>query len=330
MMKKSIKQPMSLGNGHTDTILPFLLRPIKRQNYKRERIYTDDDDFLDLDWVKNKKKNLVILSHGLESSSRAQYIQGMADHFKNNGYDILAWNYRGCSGELNKTIKYYHSGATYDLEAVVNHAIAQNVWDNIFLIGFSLGGNLTLKYAGEKADKMNPKIKGICVFSTPCCLKTSSYKLKSGFNKIYTNEFLKTLKEKVYAKEKQLIENGFDTSAVKKLNSLPDFDELFTAPLHGFKDANDYYEQSSSKDFISSISVSTLIINAQNDPFLSPECYPYKEVSENSFLSMEVPKNGGHVGFYTPSFKNILWSEKRAYKFFMDILEKPKKDNSTL
>ncbi|MFT6632489.1 MAG: putative alpha/beta-fold hydrolase [Bacteriovoracaceae bacterium] len=319
MMKKPIKQPMNLGNGHSDTILPFLFRPIKKQNYERERIYTDDNDFLDLDWIKNNQRSLVILSHGLESSSRAQYIQGMADYFKKNGYDVLAWNCRGCSGEVNKTLKYYHSGASYDLETVVNHAIAQNLWENIFLIGFSLGGNLTLKYAGENAEKISPKIKGVCVFSTPCCLKTSSYKLKSGFNKIYTNEFLKTLKQKVYAKEKQLNENGFDTSVVRKLHSLPDFDEYFTAPLHGFKDANDYYEKCSSKDFISGIRVSTLIVNAQNDPFLSPECFPYKVVSENQFVSMEVPKSGGHVGFYTPSFKNILWSEKRAFSFFENL-----------
>jgi predicted alpha/beta-fold hydrolase len=321
-MKKLKNSPISLGNGHADTILPFILRPVKKQNYQRERISTADDDFLDLDWVVNNNKNLVILSHGLESSSNAQYIQGMAEHFKTNGFDVLAWNCRGCSGEINNTIKYYHSGASYDLETVVEHALGhKGNWENIFLIGFSLGGNLTLKYAGEKGSELNSRVRGVCVFSTPCCLKTSSFKLRKGFNKIYTQEFLKTLKQKVYAKEDLLKANGFDTSVVKKLKCLPDFDDFFTAPLHGFKDANDYYNQCSSKDFIAHIRVQTLIVSAKNDPFLSEECFPYIEVKKNDLVNMEVTRFGGHVGFYVPSLKNILWSEDRALSFATELLE---------
>lgn len=311
--------PISLGNGHLDTILPFLIRPKKKQNYQRERIETPDGDFLDLDWVKNGNRKLVILSHGLESSSRAQYIQGMADHFKTNGFDVLAWNCRGCSGEVNKTLKYYHSGASYDLESVVDHAISFEKWDEIYLIGFSLGGNLTLKYAGEKGPDLHERVKGVCVFSTPCCLESSSNKLKSGFNKVYTQEFLRTLKQKVYAKRDLLESEGFDTSAVEKLKCLPDFDDFFTAPLHGFMDAKDYYQQCSSKYFIEDIRRPTIIINAKNDPFLSLECYPHLEASRNDFVNLEIPKYGGHVGFYIPSLKNILWSEARALKFINSI-----------
>ena len=307
--------PSNLGNGHLETLIPYLFRPTKKQFYERERIDTPDNDFLDLDWVKGGHKSLVIISHGLESSSHAKYVQGTADHLRQNGFDILAWNYRGCSGELNRSIKYYHSGASYDLATVVEHVLEGTNYENIYLVGFSLGGNLTLKYLGEESAELSKKIKAGCVFSTPCYLKTASHELASGFNKVYTQNFVSTLRQKVYDKEEMLKESGFDTSVVKKLKDLPAFDDFFTAPLHGFKDADDYYEQCSSKYFLKDIKVPTLIVNAANDPFLSKECYPYEEVEENSFLDLEVPEHGGHVGFYQRSRGNVMWSEARILSF---------------
>ena len=307
--------PSNLGNGHLETLIPYLFRPTKKQFYERERIDTPDNDFLDLDWVKGGHNNLVIISHGLESSSHAKYVQGTADHLRQNGFDILAWNYRGCSGELNRTIKYYHSGASYDLATVVEHVLESTNYKAIYLVGFSLGGNLTLKYLGEESTVLNKKIKAGCVFSTPCYLKTASYELASGFNKIYTQNFVSTLRQKVYDKEELLKESGFDTSVVSQLKDLPAFDDFFTAPLHGFKDADDYYEQCSSKYFLKDIKVPTLIVNAANDPFLSKECYPYEEVKENPYVDLEVPEHGGHVGFYQRSMGNVMWSEARILSF---------------
>lgn len=307
--------PSNLGNGHLETLIPYLFRPTKKQFYERERIDTPDNDFLDLDWVKGGHNNLVIISHGLESSSHAKYVQGTADHLRTNGFDILAWNYRGCSGELNRTIKYYHSGASYDLATVVEHVLESTNYKAIYLVGFSLGGNLTLKYLGEESTVLNKKIKAGCVFSTPCYLKTASYELATGFNKIYTQNFVSTLRQKVYDKEELLKESGFDTSVVSKLKDLPAFDDFFTAPLHGFKDADDYYEQCSSKYFLKDIKVPTLIVNAANDPFLSKECYPYEEVKENPYVDLEVPEHGGHVGFYQRSMGNVMWSEARILSF---------------
>lgn len=309
--------PKSLGNGHLDTILPYLFRPIKIQKYKRERIFTSDDDFLDLDWVKNNNKKLVIISHGLESSSRAQYVQGIAGHFSDNGFDALAWNCRGCSGEVNKSLGYYHSGASYDLDTVIQHVLKNYSYDEICLIGFSMGGNITLKYLGEKSEQISSKIVGACAFSTPVCLRTSSFKLKSGFNKVYTQAFLKSLKQKVKNKTQQLKEHGFDPDLVHKLKNLPEFDDYFTAPINGFKDASDYYDKCSAKFFLKDIRIPTLIVNAKNDPFLSPECFPYDEVKANYFLELDDPKHGGHVGFYTPSKTNVLWSERRALEFIL-------------
>ena len=307
--------PSNLGNGHLETLIPYLFRPTKKQFYERERIDTPDNDFLDLDWVKGGHKNLVIISHGLESSSHAKYVQGTADHLRQNGFDILAWNYRGCSGELNRTIKCYHSGASYDLATVVEHVLESTNYEAVYLVGFSLGGNLTLKYLGEESTELSKKIKAGCVFSTPCYLKTASHELASGFNKVYTQNFVSTLRQKVYDKEEMLKESGFDTSVVKKLKDLPAFDDFFTAPLHGFKDADDYYEQCSSKYFLKDIKVPTLIVNAANDPFLSKECYPYEEVEENPCLDLEVPEHGGHVGFYQRSRGNVMWSEARILSF---------------
>ncbi len=307
--------PSNLGNGHIETLIPYLFRPTKTQPYQRERIDTPDDDFLDLDWVKNGNKQLVIVSHGLESSSQAKYVQGVADHLKQHGFDILAWNYRGCSGELNRTIKYYHSGASYDLATVVDHVLKSTHYETIYLVGFSLGGNLTLKYIGEESRKLDKKIKAACAFSTPCYLKTASYELATGFNKLYTQNFVSTLRQKVYDKEEMFKEQGFDTSVVKKLKDLPSFDDFFTAPLQGYKNADDYYEQCSSKHFLKDIKVPTLIVNAANDPFLSKECYPYEEAESNPFVDLEVPEHGGHVGFYQHSKGNVMWSEDRILSF---------------
>jgi len=310
------RAPSNLGNGHFETLLPYLFRPIKKQPYQRERIDTPDDDFLDLDWLRSGNKKLTVISHGLESSSKAKYVQGAADLLNQNGFDVLAWNYRCCSGVPNRTVKYYHSGASYDLANIINHVLETTEYDEIYLLGFSLGGNLTLKYLGEESTGLSDKIKATCAISTPCYLKTASHELATGFNKVYTQNFVSSLRQKVYAKKQLLEASGFDTSVVDNLTDLPSFDDVFTAPLHGFKDANDYYEQCSSLYFLNHINVPTLIINAANDPFLSKECYPYKEVAQNPLLELEVPSCGGHVGFYQFGQGNVMWSESRVLSFF--------------
>lgn len=315
----SVDTPSKLINGHFETLLPYLFRPKLKQPYQRERITTPDDDFLDLDWVKGGHNQLLIISHGLESCSQAQYVQGIADLFKNNDFDVLAWNYRGCSGEMNRTSKFYHSGATYDLDTVISHALESMNYDSIYLVGFSLGGNLTLKYAGERSHSIHSSIKGVCAFSTPCDLRSSSHQLASGFNKVYTQNFVKLLKRKVQAKAELLKSEGFDVEKIMQLKNLPDFDDAFTAPLHGFKDADDYYQQCSSLQFLESIEVPTLLVNAVNDPFLSPLCYPYELAKHCKQLTFEAPEQGGHVGFYQRGKGNVMWSESRALQFFQSL-----------
>lgn len=314
------KSPISFGNGHIDTLFPFLVRKKKKQNFKRTRLTLADGDFVDLDWVQQNSKKLVILSHGLESCSEAQYILGMADIFKNNNYDVLAWNARGCSGEMNKSPFYYHSGFYQDLEEVIRHSISLG-YNDINLIGFSMGGNITLKYLGIMANNLPREVKRACVFSTPTDLAHASKSLSEGLSLIYTKNFLKTLKVKIRAKKEQFPDLAVDIERLNSIQNLLDFDQYFTAPLFKFKDASDYYENASSINDLPYITIPTLIVNAKNDPFLSGDCYPVEKVKNNPNLVLEIPSSGGHCGFFQFSKNNILWSEKRALVFISNEKE---------
>lgn len=316
----SYNKPKILFNRHFETIIPGLLRRVKNiPVYERERITTPDDDFLDLDWIKNDSKRVVIISHGLEGDSQRPYIKGMAKAFSNEQWDVLAWNFRGCSGEKNKRKIFYHSGATYDLQSVVNHTVNKK-YEEIILIGFSLGGNLTLKYLGEPESNNIEQIKGAVTFSVPLDLAGCSNEIDLPHNFLYSRRFLKSLKIKVNDKKEDLGEL-YHEKRVDALNSIYDFDDQITAPVHGFKDAHDYYQSCSSRNFISSIKIKTLVVNAQNDPFLSSSCLD-KSLFENlNTVFFETPKQGGHVGFSSYNKAGLYWSEKRALEFVNEELE---------
>lgn len=320
MHVKSLNTPINLKNGHIETLIPFIFRPSPKVSYVRERIKTFDDDFLDLDWSRlHSSKDLVILNHGLESSSDAHYIKGMVKQFNKLGMDCLAWNYRGCSGEMNKTIKFYHSGATYDLDEVVKHVTKTHSYKNIYIVGFSLGANLALKYLGEGLYPSAEKITAACVFSAPCCLESSSLNLQRGFNQLYTQIFLMTMRKKLIAKKYLLKNAGFSLDNLFKIKTLKEFDDRFTAPLHGMKDAKDYYNKNSAKCYISKINKPTLIINSLNDPFLTKECHPTEIVYKNPKVNFELKDSGGHVGFMKFTLSNVLWSELRAVEFISSL-----------
>ncbi len=310
-MEGKYTSPFPLFNKHLETIYPSLFRSVELQPYHRERIETDDQDFLDLDWLTQQSKKLIIISHGLEGNTQRGYIKGMAKAFFTNGFDALAWNYRGCSEDMNKQLRFYHSGATDDLDRVIQHAINKKQYDSIYLIGFSLGGNLILKYLGERTP--NSIIKKSIVFSVPLNLHSSCLQLSKSFNWIYSNRFLKSLKIKIVQKSKVM--QGLNTNGIEKISSLIEFDDHFTAPMHGYRDAIDYYEKCSSLYFLKNISIPTHIVNAQNDPFLSEDCYPVNQARDHSFLTFESPENGGHVGFAQFNKNGLYWSEERALRF---------------
>jgi len=300
--------PWFLFNPHLETIYPSLFRKVALKDFQPERIHTKDNDFLDLYWLKQNSDTVVIISHGLEGNAHRAYIKGMAKAFYEKGFDVLAWNFRGCGDEMNRALRFYHSGATEDLDEVVSHANSQG-YKNIYLIGFSLGGNLTLKYVGER--KVSASIKGVAVFSVPMDLYTSCVKIAKPSNWIYSRRFLKSLKKKIQNKAKLM--PGLDVTKLNSVSTIEEFDDCFTGPLHGFKNAKEYYQQCSAIGFINTISVPTLIVNALNDPFLSRECFPEK--IENSFVRFESPTRGGHVGFSQFNGNGLYWSEQRALEF---------------
>ncbi|MDN5202972.1 alpha/beta fold hydrolase [Fulvivirgaceae bacterium BMA10] len=308
------KPPFYLPNKHFETIIPALFRRIKDVHYQRERIKTPDDDFLDLDWSKVTSKKLAVISHGLEGNSTRPYMKGMVRTFNSAGYDALAWNYRGCSEEMNKQKRFYHSGATDDLEVIIKHVSDQSYYDTIILVGFSLGGNITLKYLGEKGENVPKAIQRAIAFSVPLNLHTSCIKISEPSNFLYSRRFLNNLKSKVIIKSR-LMPTEFKINGLKKIKTIREFDEHYTAPLHGFQNALHYYESCSSINFLKGITIPSLIVNAENDPFLSLDCYPEDELRSHPCVYFEKPKKGGHVGFSSGSDNGAYWSELRAVEF---------------
>ena len=306
-----------MQNGHIQSIYPTLFRKLDTGFYERERIFTPDDDFLDIDWSRTGSNKLAIISHGLEGNSHRNYVVGMVKMLNRNGWDTLAWNYRSCSGEINRQLRFYNSGTIDDLESVIEHAVKTGYYKKIVLIGFSMGGNLTLLYLGNKGSRVDSKIERAVAFSVPCDLKVSTQELAKFKNKIYMRRFLSTLHQKIRAKMKLMpgLINDDDYHLIKNFK---DYDDRYTAPLHGFKNAEDYWSKCSSNRFIPEIRVPTLIVNARNDPFIADSCYPVKEASNSKYVYLEVPKSGGHVGFIQFKKDKSYWSEERAIEFLKD------------
>lgn len=310
--------PMLLRNRHLMTIYPTLFRRIKPAAYERQRITTDDGDFLDLDFSVRGSDRVVVILHGLEGDASRKYVLGMVQIFNAAGFDTVSMNFRGCSGEPNKQLRFYHSGETGDLDAVVQHITALEKYSSIHLVGFSLGGNVTLKYLGEKGTLLHPRVKSGVAISVPCDLVTSSTELAKPHNSIYMNRFIRSLGQKLALKQ-QLYPEAIDLSGFELIKNFRQFDDRYTAPLHGFPDALEYWRRCSSLGFLHRISVPTLLINAKDDPFLSKECYPYEIAASHPFLYLETPERGGHVGFV--SFRDYhYWTEKRALEFTRSCL----------
>lgn len=321
IVQSNFKTAFGLKNGHINTILPNLFRLGNLVKYKRERIETIDGDFIDIDTSLVSSKTAVIILHGLEGSSTRPYMQGIASMANQQGWDAFAVNHRGCSGEQNRLISTYHSGKTEDLHWVVEHIIAKNKYDSILIVGFSLGGNMVLKYAGEDEFTKSNIIKAYAAVSVPCCLAGAAKQLANGFNFVYMKRFMKSLKQKVLDKKEQFPNSFIDVDAVAMAKTFADFDDLYTAPAHGFKSADDYWEKCSSKQFLSTINQPTLLINALDDTFLDDGSYPYNEAKENSTLFLETPKFGGHVGFAHSFLMRKFYHEHRIRDFFNNVIK---------
>jgi hypothetical protein len=310
--------PPGFSNRHIQTFFPYLFRKVKGIRYKRERIWTPDDDFLDLDWSSIGASKVAVVSHGLEGNSDRWYVLGMVRALNRSGWDALAWNMRGCSGEPNKTVRSYHSGITEDLAAVVEHVIDGGKYDAIGLVGFSLGGNLTLKYLGERGPEINKAITGAVTCSVPCDLASGAEEMAKPSNKIYMKRFTRMLHEKIKAKM-SIMPDSISDEGYNTIKTFKEFDDRYTAPLNGFRDAEDYYNRASSKQFIHKITTPTLLVNAKNDPFLSESCYPLREAEANPNFFLEMPKSGGHVGFISFNKRKEYWFESRVVSFLNNL-----------
>ncbi|SFN89507.1 hypothetical protein SAMN04488519_102360 [Algoriphagus ornithinivorans] len=311
----SYQGPSYLINGHFETIVPSLFRKIKGLTYEREKIHTPDDDFLNLDWSKVGSDKLLIISHGLEGDSYRHYAMGLAKLFNQHHVDVLAWNNRSCGGEMNLQPILYHHGASYDLDTVIEHIRRTENYKEIYLCGISMGGAQTLKYLGEKGKNIPLEIVKAAVYSTPCNLPSSAATLKYPSNSFYKNRFLGKLKKKMMLKATQYPEL-IDLELLGKVKDFDTFDTHFTAKLHGFKNAEDFYQSVSADNWMQDIQIPTLIINALNDPLLGQACYPVDLARKKKEIILEMPKRGGHTGF-TLKGDEFTWAEYRFLEFLL-------------
>ncbi len=316
ILVSQFQPPALLRNGHLQTILPAFL-PLRHNPVREhEKLDLADGDFLDLYWIRSSRKRLAIVSHGLEGSADALYIRSMSAALRANHWDVLTWNYRGCGSETNRLLRSYHSGESNDLRLVVDHAAGS--YQEIVLIGFSLGGNITLKYLGEAAP--HPRITGAAAVSAPVDLATCAQVLDElPSNRFYLRRFLKTLIAKMELKARRF-PGKLDIANIRSIRSFREFDDRYTAPLHGFIDADDYWAKASSLPHLHKITVPTLLLNARNDPFLSGESFPEELAEKHTCLFLEAPASGGHVGFLDGLGSHHNWAERRLIDFLRDEL----------
>jgi len=317
VLDSAFQPPIKYRNAHIQTTFPTIFRQVDGVSYQRERLTTPDDDFIDLDWshvvTARDSDALAVICHGLEGCADRAYMLGMVKACNCRGMDAVSYNYRGCSGEINRQKRFYNAGATDDLATVLEYIRQVHNYTALYLIGFSLGANLILKYAGEQGRAIAPDIRGAVAISAPCDLTSSSVELHRLKNRLYHYRFLKMLLEKIEEKAAaypELLEND-----LKAIRTLKDFDDHFTAPLGGFQDAADYWANCSCRQFLPHIQVPALIINAADDPILGPDCFPYPEAEFNPKIFLEVPRWGGHVGFLERAGQEEYWHEQRTLEF---------------
>jgi len=312
--------PVWLRGGHAQTIYPKFLRHAP-QPYRRERWETPDGDFIDLDWnlvdtaSGDGKTPLVILFHGLEGSSQSHYARALMQALQAVGRPGVVVHFRGCSGELNRLPRAYHSGDSDEVDWILRRFRALFAGQPLFAAGVSLGGNVLLKWLGEREDAATGILQGAAAISCPFDMGACGHHLGRGFNRVYAQNFLVTLKR--FSAEKLKRYPGlFDGQRMRRAKSLYEFDDVVTAPLHGFAGADDYWRRASSKPWLGGIRVPTLFINARNDPFVPDGSLPEKHQVPRHVL-LDYTAEGGHVGFVSAPFPGrIDWLPQRLLGFF--------------
>lgn len=316
LLKTAFNASFPFKNPHVSTIHRALLLK-ETPHYTRKRITTWDNDFIDLDFSFVKSKTITILIHGLEGSSTSNYIVTTANYLNLQGIDAVAVNLRGCSGEDNLQLGTYHSGKTDDLHFVIEHLIKNYHYTHITICGFSLGGNITLKYLGEYANQIPKEVKGGVAISVPVDLTSSQKALQQFNNKLYLTEFLKSIKLKILNKAEKHANFNPDKKTILTATKLSQLEAIYTVPVYGFDSPRDYWIKASSKPFISNIKLPTLLINAKDDTFLGDKCYPIDEALNSDYFHLATPKYGGHVGFISSLTSENKWLEQQIVDFIL-------------
>ncbi|MDZ7779544.1 MAG: hydrolase [Gemmatimonadota bacterium] len=303
---------------HLQTLAARMLRSGNGLVYRRERLSTADGDFLDLDWGPDPGPDapIVLVMHGLEGCSKSGYVRNVCAELAAKGLWPAALNFRGCSGEPNSSDRFYHSGATEDPVAVLSRLRDRHPDRRLAAVGFSLGGNILLKLMGEREDGGRALLDAAVAMSVPYDLSAGSALLEqSAMGRAYTEYFLHSLKNKVRAKAGRLA-HRVDLDAVYAAPTLRRFDDLITAPLHGFEDAEHYYAHSSSNRYLESVRVPTLLLHAVDDPFLPAAAIPREEAARTPHIELQLEPTGGHVGFLAGSpWRPRFWGDERIAEF---------------
>lgn len=309
--------PKYLRNGHVQTLIGSRLRRKVHVAYMRERVPTPDGDFIDIDWSPIASKKLAIIAHGIDGHSKRYYVLGMVQALNHAGYDVIALNGRGFSGMPNKKAHLHHAGFTQDLDTLIGYIEKNKSYNSITLVGFSMGGNIILKYLGECGSALSKKIVHAVAISVPIDLTTCAPLFQKKSNRFYFHHIQRGILKRLEKKKDQL-EGLVSLEAIRKAQSWHEFDTHHTAPLFGFEGPEDYWAKASSLPYLEKICCKTLLLNALDDPILSEACYPRAIAEQSSYLFLETPKYGGHVGFIENADDGVYWSERRTISFLQD------------
>jgi uncharacterized protein len=310
----AFQPPRWLRGPHAQTLFGTLLRPRPRLPLRRERWELPDGDFVDVDRLDGAPEApLLLVLHGLEGSSSSHYVRGFLAQARRRGWRGLALNFRSCSGEPNRLLRSYHSGETGDLEEAVRRARREFPAAPIVVAGFSLGGNVLVKWLGEQGS--SAPVRAAAAVSVPFDLEACARALDApgAMSFVYRTRFLRTLKRKALAKA-QLFP-GIDVARVRSARTLLEFDEAVTAPVHGFAGAEDYWSRSSSGPYVGRVRVPLLLLSAEDDPFIPAACLPRAAAAANPSVTLEVYPRGGHLGFVAGPFLPSFWAERRVAEF---------------
>jgi predicted alpha/beta-fold hydrolase len=319
IVKSGFKPAWWLRGAHAQTIWPGIMRRNHDIDLAWERLELPDNDFIDLVWTAGTDGPVVIVLHGLEGSINSHYAKGILSAFHRRGWRAVFMHFRGCSGTHNRLVRGYHSGETGDLEYLINFLHDRYPQARIAATGYSLGGNVLLKYLGER--RQDTGLAAAVAVSVPFDLSRAADRLMQGVSRIYQRYLLRHIQQRVMNKFRNRQDAPFSIADIPGLNNFHLFDHYVTAPLHGFKSSEEYYRLSSSRQYLKSITTPTLIIHAQNDPFLTLDAIPNEsELSEN--VTLELTRDGGHAGFISGGFpwRPDYWLEERMPEFLSNYL----------